>query len=106
MLCSVSDSVGEKNATTALLLSRRALVDALEERGMSVVIRISSSLARADAYFFFCSRTAPEMTHADLQGRLRGWLDAVRTASSTSTSDDDALARRLALVVICASSSS
>ena len=45
MLSADSDKVGEKNATTALLLSRRALVDALEERGMSVVIRIFSSLA-------------------------------------------------------------
>ena len=53
MLSADSDKVGEKNATTALLLSRRALVDALEERGMSVVIRIFSSLTRADAYFFF-----------------------------------------------------
>lgn len=36
------------------------------------------------------------MTHADLQARLRAWLDAVRSAPAT---DDDALARRLALVV-------
>ncbi|KJA27769.1 hypothetical protein HYPSUDRAFT_212343 [Hypholoma sublateritium FD-334 SS-4] len=57
-------------------LSRRALVDALEERGI---------------------RTAPEMTHADLHARLRAWLDAVRGA-------DDALARRLALVVAHAAS--
>ena len=31
------------------------------------------------------------MTHADLQARLRAWLDAVRSAPPT---DDDALARR------------
>ncbi|KAF8197953.1 hypothetical protein BJ912DRAFT_922670 [Pholiota molesta] len=63
-------------------LSRRALVEALEERGI---------------------RTSPNLTHEQLQARLQWWLDSIK--ASTGAADADAAAtleRRLALVISAA----
>ncbi|KAF9484466.1 hypothetical protein BDN70DRAFT_872480 [Pholiota conissans] len=76
----------EKLLEDSTPLSRRALVEAIEERGI---------------------RTSPNLTHKQLQSRLQWWLDSVKatTELADAAATDAALGRRLALVILSAGQS-